>query len=77
MSDSSRVCTWTGEPPRKCDLCKQPITAEFVDGRVRGGSAWANMCPGCHSRSGAGIGTGLGQRYVLNPKTSVFEKVAG
>lgn len=50
----------------KCDVCNQPIKGVeeyFVDGKVRGHSAWALMCPTCYTQYGAGIGPGIGQKY--------------
>ena len=71
------VKTWSGTPPATCDLCPTSISTEFVDGRVRGGSSWAILCPDCHARYGVGIGTGLGQRYRFNPESELWEKVEG
>ena len=55
------------------------VDAEFVDGRVRGISNWAIMCLGCHAERGAGLGTGLGQRYtrVGNHPDGDYEKTGG
>ena len=57
---------WTGAAPAICDLCHQPITTAFVDGKVKGGG-WALMCPRCHQRAGIGLGTGKGQQYHKQP----------
>lgn len=64
---------WTGAPPEQCELIgylppaarHDDITkkGEFVDGKTTMGP-WANMCPRCAKRYGAGLGTGLGQRFT-------------
>ncbi len=50
-----------------CDICTadtEPGKVEyFVDGKVKGVSAWALMCPVCFERFGVGLGLGLGQKY--------------
>ena len=55
---------WDGPPPRRCDLCGEPIVAAFVDGKTRMGP-WATMCLDCHDLNGVGFGPGLGQIYTL------------
>lgn len=69
------------EDATECQLCDRSITAEFVDGVVKGASAWAMMCPCCHVKEGIGIGNGRGQRYKLvsrlEDQIEVFTKVEG
>ncbi|KFH18447.1 hypothetical protein IB60_17225 [Brucella abortus LMN1] len=55
-------------PIAACDVCsivfpKAPGT-EMYDARTRAGP-WANMCRCCFNFEGLGLGTGLGQKYVL------------
>jgi len=69
-----KLKTWAGDPGH-CDICKDEITHEFVDGRMEGYSSWAKMCPGCHVIHGAGIGEGVGQLYQKQLNTWV--KVRG
>ena len=64
MTTTPKPKEWTGLPPDRCDLCSDPITDEFIDGRTTEGP-WANMCPECHQSWGMGCGTGHGQRYRL------------
>jgi len=67
---------WIGPLPRHCSLCGVPLSYSFVDGRVdSAGGPWAYMCLSCHHRVGAGLGTGLGQRYSL--VKGVWQKTAG
>jgi hypothetical protein len=47
-----------------CDICPTKITTTFIDGRTRMGP-WGILCPQCHKDVGCGLGTGNGQRYVL------------
>ena len=54
---------WISPVPTSCQICEQPITESFIDGRLRGTGSWAIMCPDCHSDHGIGIGTGRGQLY--------------
>lgn len=51
--------------PEDCDICTIPLAGEqfFSDGRLRGDSAWANMCADCSIYHGEGIGWGTGQLY--------------
>ena len=49
-----------------CDMCGKPIKGKapwFVDGKLKGYSAWALMCPECYEKYGTGLGCGLGQKY--------------
>lgn len=57
-----------------CDLCKKDLNKEefFVDGKTVYGP-WGLLCMDCHSKFGAGLGTGYGQKY----RTSDREKVEG
>jgi len=54
--------TWTGTPPKECNLCQCDLDDVFIDGKTQMGP-WAIMCPNCHLTHGVGIGTGRGQRY--------------
>jgi hypothetical protein len=65
---------WIGTAPKKCDICREAISDTFIDGRTSVGP-WANMCPGCHSYCGVGLGTGAGQKYELTGDEWI--KVAG
>jgi len=58
----SRAMYWFGRAPTQCDVTKEPIVDEFIDGRTIYGT-WANMTPKAHAQHGLGLGTGLGQRY--------------
>ena len=53
---------WLSAHPEKCDICNDPITNVFVDGKTDFG-CWANMCLSCHLEHGFGLGTGRGQAY--------------
>jgi hypothetical protein len=55
---------WRGTVPTHCDICRKPLSQQFVDGNTIAG-LWAMMCAICHSREGCGIGPGKGQRYDL------------
>ena len=58
---------WAGPVPTHCDVCRQPITGAYVDGRTTlGGGIWATMCLGCHAKHGCGLGDGTGHRYEDN-----------
>jgi hypothetical protein len=46
----------------KCDLCEVE-TKIYIDGRMKGKTMWANMCPTCHFFEGVGLGTGKGQKW--------------
>lgn len=60
------MAKWTGTPPRQCDICHHRFTEgeAFYDARllIRPYS-WANLCVLCFERFGAGLGTGIGQKY--------------
>ena len=55
--------------PGKCDFCKCLFSERglYVDGRVRGGIMWANMCAHCFQENGVGIAWGTGQLYAKQP----------
>ena len=61
-------------PPTNCDICREKIDKQFVDGKTRQGP-WGNMCPACFGIHGISLGTGLGQLY--EKKGDQFEKIAG
>jgi len=56
-------------PSNDCDICGCRLQARglWIDGRVRGGLKWANMCADCFNDRGAGIGGGKGQLYARQP----------
>ncbi len=70
---------WIGSTPKKCDICGQPITCEFTDGKTRSTSAfggvWGIMCDKCHHNWGVGLGLGKGQKY--QKQNDEFVKVGG
>lgn len=55
---------WYGVMPKRCDLCKRPLTKFFADGRTRMGP-WAIMCHHCFREYGVKLGTGKGQKYSI------------
>lgn len=71
MSDVKR---WIGSVPANCDICHEPISKTFIDGRTVYGP-WAYMCSVCHSQVGVGLGTGKGQKYEQDGESWI--KVAG
>ena len=56
--------TWVGTEPKNCDICHEPLTRCFYDGKTTMGP-WATMCSSCFSRFGYGLGVGKGQKYDL------------
>ena len=56
-------------PEACCDICGQRFRGTMVDGATLAGP-WANMCEGCHTAYGRGIGVGLGQRYAQSAPNS-------
>jgi hypothetical protein len=56
-------------PSNDCDICGCRLQARglWIDGRVRGGLKWANMCADCFNDRGAGIGGGKGLLYARQP----------
>lgn len=62
----------------QCDFCKRPEESLglFVDGDVRGGGGWANMCAKCFELRGLGIGWGKGQIYARQ-KDGLWRLVKG
>jgi hypothetical protein len=63
---------WMGVAPQICELCGNPLSQQFIDGRTKDGR-WGILCAVCHSRAGCGLGTGKGQRYDL----VTLEKIEG
>ncbi len=66
---------YVGDPPESCQICKKPIKALFVDGKIACGP-WANMCITCHNDIGVGLGTGHGQLFSLD-SDGIFRKAWG
>lgn len=66
---------WLEQIPTECDICQNPIASAFFDGKtIRG--PWAIMCPECHKNYGLNLGTGHGQKYVLDENRN-FSKSEG
>ena len=59
---SGQAKYWCGDAPTVCQVCDQPITDTFIDGRTMWG-CWACMCRECWEMKGEGLGDGLGQMY--------------
>jgi hypothetical protein len=71
---------YSGTPPKKCQLCNDPIANIFVDGLVRVGGnrqIWADTCQSCHQLYGVGLGAGVGQEWWRDPDTGNFVKIEG
>jgi hypothetical protein len=66
MTKTSKSRYWLGDPPTRCELCREPIRMTFTDGATRRGG-WALMCPCCFGLYGLGLGTGRGQQYTQQP----------
>lgn len=54
-----------------CDFCSELGLSKpaAYDGRVKGVTSWASMCPAHFEIHGVGLGLGVGQEYIL--RTSV------
>ena len=72
---AAKPVKWFGDKPTMCDICKDPITTFFVDGRTKMGP-WGNMDRKCFVQYGVGVGTGLGQAYELQ-SNGEWHKVQG
>jgi hypothetical protein len=59
-----------------CDLCGTTELNTMFDGKVQGGTRWANMCKTCFELRGCGLGTGKGQKYIWKDGT-FYSKIAG
>ena len=57
----------------KCDFCSSKAA---YDGKTRFG-AWANMCEYHFVQHGIGLGTGKGQRLVLDDKQKTLTRRGG
>ena len=68
---------WLGKT-ECCNICKDGLDRFinkmwFVDGRIKGRTQWALMCPECFEHYGVGLGVGKGQKYDFN----TLEKIDG
>jgi hypothetical protein len=66
----------------ECDFCGINLLVQdeyYVDGVTKPHGYWANMCIGCHTRFGRGLGLGRGQKYKVTCLDSklVSVKVGG
>lgn len=54
---------------KRCDACGTPLDSRglYVDGKLKDGNGWANLCVPCFSVRGAGIAWGRGQLYARQP----------
>lgn len=64
MSDTVRISVRPVCDIHKYELHRDNVPA-VVDGKTRSGP-WANMCEPCFALHGVGLGTGLGQRFILD-----------
>lgn len=67
---------WIGDVPSKCELSDLPIDTLFIDGRIPGRTAWANMHPVTFEKLGGEFGLGRGQLYQKQ-KNGRWLKIAG
>lgn len=49
-----------------CDVCRAKPAA--YDAKTKSGP-WGNLCEDCYKEHGIGLGTGLGQRLILQAPT--------
>lgn len=61
---------WFGETV--CDICGEEISDILYDAKIREG-CWATLCESCWNVHGIGLGTGKGQKYIVN-QLGEFEK---
>lgn len=54
-----------------CNLCTAPVAR--YDGATKMGP-WAYMCHTCHATYGLGLGTGVGQRLLLEGELEAWIK---
>jgi hypothetical protein len=66
---------WVGDVPPSDDFGDE-ITDVFIDGKTRRGP-WAIMTPRSHKLHGMGLGTGYGQKYKQDKRTSKWVKIDG
>ncbi|QGJ92876.1 hypothetical protein PBI_BEAGLE_119 [Arthrobacter phage Beagle] len=59
----------------KCDLCRElgRTTDAHYDGKTKLGP-WASMCDEHFEKFGIGLGTGVGQKYVVGEAPKVTEE---
>ena len=69
----SKRKTYVGAPST-CDICNGAFKGVMYNAMTRDGP-WGNICKSCFAFDGIGLGTGLGQRYVLEAEGWI--KVAG
>ena len=50
-----------------CQLCHLPFFNNVIYDAKTIHGPWAYMCEHCFKASGKGLGTGLGQKYSINP----------
>lgn len=73
----SKEVTWLSQVPAQDDFGVE-ITNEFIDGRIRNGTAWGLFAPTTWQAYGCGrLGQGYGQRYRLRSDDGKFVKVEG
>lgn len=70
MNEARRRKTYFSPPPDACDLCRRSLANEkyMIDGGVKGVGYWACICSACFATKGRGIGWGVGQLYLREPK---------
>ena len=55
---------------KQCDWCEDQILGVMYDARIPKIGQWANLCPSCFWNLDCTLGTGRGQRYMLQPDGS-------
>lgn len=65
LTEGEKRDEWHSDPPDSCDYCSKGMSESvfFVDGKVRDGIQWANMCPDCFFVHGEAVRWGAGQLY--------------
>lgn len=54
---------------KRCDACGTPLDSRglYVDGKLKDGNGWANLCVPCFKARGVGIAWGRSQLYARQP----------
>lgn len=59
----SKPIYWCGQLANACQISQRPYNGVMYDASTRYG--WANICQETFDELGCKLGTGLGQKYVL------------
>jgi hypothetical protein len=60
--------------PQSCEICSQPLSKEWFEGRLSGYTSWLAACPSCMKEQKLSIGHGKGRHFTQGEDGVITEQ---